>query len=588
MTQTRAFDFLRQQLDQFPRKDCLGGKNGKSWTVLSTAEAVKTVDLLSLGLIGQGIAQGDRVAIAAENCLEWALVDLALQQIGAISVPLYPTCTLEDARYILAHAEVKLAFAGNAAQRDKLAAAMAPAPCPIYGLSKIADLPTWRELLKAGETGDEAELTRIRDAITPDQVFTIIYTSGTTGRSKGVMLSHRNVVSTVVSTASHTGLPRGSCRAVSFLPLSHIFERACVHYYLHTGTAVYFSTVEHLSATLSEVRPHTFSAVPRVLEKVYEKLAGKARTLEGFTRKLYIWALHLAEHFEPGTRYSLYDRARYAIARQLVFNKWYQAMGGELRWINVGSAALQPRLARLFWACGVVVSEGYGMTESSPVIAANPFSAEGVRIGTVGVPMPGVEVRFADDGEILVRGDNVMAGYYKEPELTSEVLRSGWLHTGDIGVMEQGYIRITDRKKEMFKTSNGKYIAPQVIENKLKESAYIDQVMVVGDGEKFPSALIVPLFDKIREWCADQGIGYTSDCEMTLHPKVHELIDREIKRFNHFFGSWEHIRKFTLLDRPWCVDQGELAPTLKLRRKVIAERCREVIERMYAHQPELV
>jgi long-chain acyl-CoA synthetase len=335
------------------------------------------------------------------------------------------------------------------------------------------------------------------------------------------------------------------------------------------------------------VRPHTFSAVPRVLEKVYEKLAGKTRTLKGFSRKLYIWALQLAEQYDPGKRYSLYDKARYAIARQLVFNKWYQAMGGELRWVNVGSAALQPRLTRLFWACGIVVSEGYGMTESAPVIAANPFSASGVRIGTVGVPMPGVEVRFADDGEILVRGDNVMVGYYKEPELTDEVLRGGWLHTGDIGVMEQGYIRITDRKKEMFKTSNGKYVAPQTIENKLKESAYIDQVMVVGDGEKFPCALIVPLFDKLREWCADQGIHYTSDQEMAGHPKIHELIEREIKRFNHFFGSWEHIRKFTLLDRPWCVDQGELAPTLKLRRKVIAERCRELIERMYAHQPEM-
>ncbi|MBV8046962.1 MAG: long-chain fatty acid--CoA ligase, partial [Paludibacterium sp.] len=528
-----------------------------------------------------------RVAIAAENCLEWALVDLALQQIGAISVPLYPTCTLEDARYILTHAEVKLAFAGNAVQQEKLEAAMAEAPCPVFRLDEVQGAASWRALLTAGKAGDAGELARVRDAIAPDQVFTIIYTSGTTGRAKGVMLTHRNLVSMVVSTAKHTGLPRGTCRAVSFLPLSHIFERAGVHYYLHTGTAVYFSSVDQLSATLSEVRPHTFSAVPRVLEKVYDKLAGKARTLNGMTRKLYIWALHLAEQYEPGKRYSLADRARYAVARQLVYNKWYQAMGGELRWINVGSAALQPRLARLFWACGVVVSEGYGMTESSPVIAANPFNAKGVRIGTVGVPMPGVEVRFADDGEILVRGDNVMAGYYKEPELTAETLRDGWLHTGDIGVMEQGYIRITDRKKEMFKTSNGKYIAPQAIENKLKESAFIDQVMVVGDGEKFPSALIVPLFEKIREWCAEQGIRYTSDQEMTLHPSVHALIEREIKRFNHFFGSWEHIRKFTLLDRPWCVDQGELAPTLKLRRKVIAERCRELIERMYAHQPEL-
>lgn len=582
MKQTRVFDFLFQQLERHPRKDCLCGKRSKSWTVMSTAETVKTVELFSLGLIDLGIEPGDRVAIAADNCLEWALLDLALQQIGAVSVPLYPTCTLDDARYILAHAEVKLAFAGSAALHQKLADALADTPRPIYSFVPLPGVPYWRELLTAGETGDRERLAALRDGIEADRIFTIIYTSGTTGRAKGVMLSHKNVAFTVTSTASHTQLPQDSLRALSFLPLSHIFERACVYYYLYTGTAVYFTSVDGLSAALTEVRPHTFSAVPRVLEKVYEKLAGKARSLNGITRRLYLWAMHLAEAFEPNRHYGIIDRLRYALARQLVYHKWYAAMGGELRWVNVGSAPLQPRLARLFWACGVATCEGYGMTESSPVITANPFNAKGVRIGTVGVPMPGVEVRFADDGEILVRGDNVMQGYYKEPELTAEVLQDGWLHTGDIGVMEQGYIRITDRKKEMFKTSNGKYIAPQVIENKLKESAFIDQVMVVGAGEKFASALIVPLFDKLREWCTDQGVAYTSDSEMTRNPKVHALIEHEIRRFNRSFGSWEHVRKFTLLDRPWCVDQGELAPTLKLRRKVICERCRELIERMYA------
>jgi len=586
MTPSRAFDFLLHQLERFARKDCLSAKIDKRWTVLSTAETIATVDQVSLGLMGLGILPGTRVAIAADNCLEWMLIDLALQQIGAISVPLYPTCTLDDASYILAHAEVKLAFAGNAAQQQKLAQAMMPRPCPIYSFTDIAGVPSWRELQALGAQGDHAQLECLRDSITSDQTFTIIYTSGTTGRAKGVMLSHRNLVSTVMSTAEHTGLPHGQCRALSFLPLSHIFERASVYYYLHTGTGAYFTSVEGLSSALQEVRPHTFSAVPRVLEKVYEKLAGKTRTLSGVARKLYIWALHLAEHFEPNRKYALHQRLGLTLARKLVYNKWRSAMGGELRWINVGSAALQPRLARLFWACGVVVSEGYGLTESSPVISANPFNARDVRIGTVGVPMPGIELRLAEDGEILVRGPNVMQGYYKEPELTAETLRDGWLYTGDIGVMEHNYLRITDRKKEMFKTTNGKYIAPQVIENKLKESAFIDQVMVVGDGEKFASALIVPFYEKLREWCAEHGVSYTCVSDMTLHPKVHELISREIKRFNHHFGSWEHVRKFTLLDRPWCVDQGELAPTLKLRRKVICERWREAIEHMYA-QPEL-
>ncbi|GGY08443.1 AMP-dependent synthetase/ligase [Paludibacterium paludis] len=579
----RAFDFLFHQASLFPRQDCLSARRGKEWTRLSTTDTVERVNRISLGLMGIGIEKGDKVAIAADNCLEWTLVDLALQQIGAVSVPLYPTCTLDDARYILAHAEVKLAFAGSASLARKLTDALCGSECPIYGFVQIDGIAGLDELEAQADQARVDELDTIRAGITADDVFTIIYTSGTTGRSKGVVLNHRNVTSTVRSVAAHTGLPQGSCRALSFLPLSHIFERAGVLYYMYTGTAVYFATVETLSTALAEVRPHTFSAVPRVLEKVYEKLVGKARTLKGVQRRIYLWALRIAENYEPSRSLSPLGALQFALARKLVFSKWHAAMGGELRWINVGSAALQPRLARMFWAAGVVVSEGYGMTEAAPVISANPFSARDVRIGTVGIAMPGVEVRLADDGEILVRGPNVMVGYYKEPELTAEALAGGWLHTGDIGVVEDGYIRITDRKKEMFKTSNGKYIAPQIIENKLKESAFIDQIMVVGDGQKYASALIVPLFEKLREWCSDHGIAYTSDSEMARHPRIVELIDREIKRFNRQFGSWEHIKKFSLVETPWCVDRGELAPTLKLRRKVIAERCRHLIESMYAH-----
>ena len=397
------------------------------------------------------------------------------------------------------------------------------------------------------------------------------------------MLSHRNLVSTVTATAEHTRLPEGHCRALSFLPLSHVFERAGVFYYMHIGAGVYFASVETLSGCMAEVKPHTFSAVPRVLEKVHEKLVNKARELSGWRRRLYLWAIDLAENYDPNATPSPLMRLQHALADRLVYRKWRAAMGGELRWVNVGSAALQPRLARLFWAAGIAVAEGYGMSETSPVISANPFSARDVRIGSVGVAMPGVQLKLAEDGEILVRGDNVMAGYYKEAALTAETLRDGWLHTGDIGVIEQGYLRITDRKKEMFKTSNGKYIAPQVIENKLKESSFIDQVMVVGDGQKFAAALIVPLFEKLKEWCTEHGIPYTTDHDMAMHPRVVELIEREIKRFNRYFGSWEHIKKFSLLDKPWCVDAGELAPTLKLRRKVIAERCRMLIEGMYVH-----
>lgn len=579
----RAFDILFHQLETLPRADCLSAKTGKQWQSLSSADVMEAVNAVSLGLLQLGMVRGDKVAIAADNCPAWTIVDLALQQIGAVSVPLYPTCTLDDARYILAHAEVKLAFVGSAALHKKLSQALDGRSCPLYALNPLAGLPTWTELREAGRHGDLRQLAALRNSIQAEDVFTVIYTSGTTGRAKGVMLSHRNVVSTVIATAEHTRLPPGQCRALSFLPLSHIFERAGVLYYLLTGTGVYFASVDSLSTSLSEVRPHTFSAVPRVLEKVHEKLVGKAKELSGWRRRLYLWAISRAEAYQPDQAPRGLAALQHAIADRLVYRKWRAAMGGELRWVNVGSAALQPRLARLLWASGIAVAEGYGMSETAPVISANPFAAKDVRIGSVGIPLQGVELKLATDGEILVRGPNVMVGYYKEPALTAETLQDGWLHTGDIGVLEQGYLRITDRKKEMFKTSNGKYIAPQLLENKLKESAFIDQIMVVGDGQKFAAALIVPLYERLQEWCHEHGIAYTTNSEMRLHPRIVELIEREVKRFNRHFGSWEHIKKFSLLDKPWCVDAGELAPTLKLRRKVISERCRALIDNMYRH-----
>jgi long-chain acyl-CoA synthetase len=579
----RAFDILFHQLETLPRADCLSAKTGKQWQLLSSADVMEAVNAVSLGLLQLGMVRGDKVAIAADNCPAWTIVDLALQQIGAVSVPLYPTCTLDDARYILAHAEVKLAFVGSPALHKKLTQALDGHGCPLYALNTLAGLPSWTELRDAGRQGDLRQLAALRNSIQADDVFTIIYTSGTTGRAKGVMLSHRNVVSTVIATAEHTRLPPGECRALSFLPLSHIFERAGVLYYLLTGTGVYFASVDSLSTSLSEVRPHTFSAVPRVLEKVHEKLVGKAKELSGWRRRLYLWAIARAEAYQPDLPPRGMAALQHAIADRLVYRKWRAAMGGELRWVNVGSAALQPRLARLLWASGIAVAEGYGMSETAPVISANPFAAKDVRIGSVGIPLKGIELKLAADGEILVRGPNVMVGYYKEPALTAETLQDGWLHTGDIGVLEQGYLRITDRKKEMFKTSNGKYIAPQLLENKLKESAFIDQIMVVGDGQKFAAALIVPLYERLQEWCHEHGIAYTTNSEMRLHPRIVELIEREVKRFNRHFGSWEHIKKFSLLDKPWCVDAGELAPTLKLRRKVISERCRALIDNMYRH-----
>ena len=585
MALTRVFDLIRHQLASYPRPDCLNARDGHGWRSYSTQDVVDTADRLSHGLLAMGIRRGDKVALVSNNCPEWLLVDLALQQIGAISVPLYPTLPVDDMRYIVDHAGIKLAFAGDKALFQRITEATSHLPaCPVYTFADVAGAPSWHEVLLRGGDGHPAVLDALRDSVQADDLLTIIYTSGTTGRPKGVMLSHHNVVSNAMAVSRFTPLEYGIWKAVSFLPLSHVFERSVTYIYFYAGIGVYHAkNVDAIAATLGDVHPEVFTTVPRLLEKVYEKLVGKQNELHGVTRKLYQAAIRHAETFEPRDKPGVIGRLRHQLFDRLVYSKWRAALGGNTKMIVVGSAALQPRLSRLFWAAGIIVSEGYGMTEASPILTGNVFNAEHTAIGTVGVPMDNVEIRIAPDGEIIARGPNIMRGYYRDPEQTAEALKDGWLHTGDVGEFDaEGNLRITDRKKEMFKTSCGKYVAPQVIENKLKESAFIDQVMVVGDGRKYASALVVPLFEQLRAWCVQQGLNLRSEAEMIAHPKVRELIEHEVKRFNRLFGNWEQVKKIALVDRPWSIDAGELAPTLKLRRKVITERFHTLIDSMYA------
>jgi long-chain acyl-CoA synthetase len=578
MILSRLFDLILNQNKNNSLDLCLSSNT----EAYSTSEVVSLMNRLSIGLDALGLKKGDHIAIASDSCPAWTITDFALQQLGMVSIPIYPTATEDDIRYVLSHAEVKLVFVGNQTLRNKIFSALPSKDTPIYSFSSIQnDTPHWKDLCIQNITLENQKfLEQQRKQIQPDDLFTIIYTSGTTGRSKGVMLSHNNVLSNAQASAEFSKMPHGVCRAVSFLPLSHIFERTGVFYYILTATSIRFCSVEQLSSTLKDFKPHTFNTVPRILEKVHEKFTAQSKNLKGLKKILYIKAIKFAESYEPSLSDPLQNLMQ-KFYHRLVYKHWVDGLGGHIQWLPVGSAALQSRLARLFRAAGVRISEGYGLSETSPVLTATPFENAGVRIGSVGIPIPGVTIQLADDGEILVKSPGVMLGYYREKELTAEALKDGWFHTGDIGEWVNGYLRITDRKKEMFKISNGKYVAPQVIENKMKESAFIDQIMVVGDGQKFASALIVPLFDRLKEWCSEHGIMYTCDEEMTCHPKVIRLMEREIKRFNHHFGSWEHVKKFVLLHRPWSVDTGELAPTLKLRRKVILARFQHMIDGMY-------
>jgi long-chain acyl-CoA synthetase len=585
MDSGRLFDLLDYQKEKYNLEVCLAAKQDGKWIKYSTAEVIRIVNQLSLGLQELGIGKGDKVAIISTNRPEWNFVDLAVQQLGAVTVPMYPTITIEDYKYIFAHSESKIIFVENKDLYQKATKAAEELDISgIYTFDKLDNAPQWKEVYELGSGKDAKSLDPIKASIDPEDLLTIIYTSGTTGRPKGVMLNHRNIMSNVRSVSTRTPIEPGKSRALSFLPLCHIYERTGVYFCIYLGISVYYAeNMETIGENLKEVKPHIFNTVPRLLEKVYDKIVAKGYELTGIKKSLFFWALGLGLKYSPNENQGWWYNKQLNLARKLIFSKWKEALGGEIIAINSGASALQPRLARVFWAADIKVCEGYGLTETSPVVSASIPTHHEIRIGCVGTLIEDVEVKIAEDGEILVKGPNVMIGYYKEPEMTAEAIKDGWFYTGDIGEIVEGkYLKITDRKKEMFKTSGGKYVAPQVIENKFKESSVIEQICVVGENQRFPAALIVPSFDGLKEWCSNNNVVYTSDSEIIKDERVIQRIQESVNKYNQYFGSWEQIKKFTLLSQLWGIDTGELTPTLKLKRRVIHQKFKSEIEAFYA------
>lgn len=576
----RLFDLIPYQISHYNKEVAFAKKENGSWKTYSSKDLKEIVDNMSLGLLASGISAGDKVAIVSENRPEWNFVDFALQQIGAISVPMYPTITTEDYAYIFDHAEVKRIFVGD--QTIYAKAAEVAGDRKIFSFDDLVGVESWQTLAQLGESGDLAKLEESKAKIKAGDLFTIIYTSGTTGRPKGVMLTHANILSNVLAVADRMTPPAGVSTALSFLPLCHIYERTGSFCFVYLGFSVYYAeSMEKIGENLKEVQPHVFNTVPRLLEKVYDKIVAKGYELSGLKKSLFFWALNLGLAYDPSRDMGKWYDFQLKIANKLIFSKWREALGGNIMQINSGASALQPRLARVFWAAGIRVCEGYGLTETSPVVSASIGTLDGIRIGYVGKVMKDVQVKIASDGEILVKGPNVMSGYYRDPERTAEVLQNGWFHTGDIGELEGDYLRITDRKKEMFKTSGGKYIAPQVMENKFKESPLIEQLMVVGDGKNYPAALVVPNFEGLRDYCRRKEIPYSSDEEMVQKPEIVDKYQSEIDQLNKYFARWEQVKRFRLLDRPWGIESGELTPTMKLKRKVISGKFSKEIEGIY-------
>jgi len=585
MASTRLFDVLEHQLNNLPLESCLATKVDGEWHRLSTEEVVASVNMLSKGLMALGIGPQDKVAIISANRTEWTVTELAIAQLGAVIVPVYPTISEEDYAYVLNHAEAKIVFVSNEEILTKVNSCKAKVPSVehVFTFNHIEGARHWTEAHEAGVAGDNAAIQTLKDKVKEDDLVTIIYTSGTTGVPQGVMLTHRNILSNVHASAARLPVEY-KANSVSFLPLSHIYERMIIYLYMSVGISVHFSeSLEDLGDLIREVKPDVFTAVPRLIEKVFDRIMAKGEELTGMKKKLFYWAVEIGEEYEPYGSNGAWFEFKLKIARKLIFSKWQEALGGNIKAIASGSAALQPRLARMFNAAGLPLFEGYGLTETSPVISVNDSKNEGIMFGTVGRPIDLVEVKIAEDGEILTKGPNLMMGYYKQPELTAQVIdEDGWFHTGDIGkFVGDNFLKITDRKKEIFKTSGGKYVAPQVMENKFKESRFIEQIVVIGENRKHPAALIVPSFSFLKDYCKRKGIPYESQEKVIKEEKVIARIKKEVDKYNEGFGSWEQVKRFELLPTELSIDGGELTPTLKLRRKPILAKYNEQLIKIY-------
>ncbi|WP_028375002.1 AMP-dependent synthetase/ligase [Leeuwenhoekiella sp. MAR_2009_132] len=588
MEPKRLFDFPYYQLEKYKLEKALVTKYNGEWVATTTQSYIDQANAISRGLLKLGVKPNDKIAvISSSNRTEWNIMDIGILQLGAQNVPVYPTISEEEYEYVLNHSESSYCFVSDKEVLDKLNAIKDNVPSlkGIYCFDTIEGCPNWEEV-KEADTQLQPEVEKLKEAVSEDDLATLIYTSGTTGKPKGVMLSHKNVASNALNSASRFPIIPGKSQALSFLPVCHIYERMLMYLYQYSGVSIYFAeSLETISENLKEVKPEVMTAVPRLLEKVYDKIIAKGADLTGVKKKLFFWAVELGLEYEPYGQNGWWYEQKLALARKLIFSKWQEALGGNLKVIASGSAALQPRLARVFNAADIAVMEGYGLTETSPVISVNDMRNEGFKIGTVGKPIPQTEVKIAEDGEILIKGPQVMIGYYKDTEKTDEVLINGYFHTGDIGEIDtQGFLKITDRKKEMFKTSGGKYVAPQLIENAMKQSRFIEHIMVVGEGEKMPAAFIQPNFEFVTEWAKKKGIDIgTTRKDLATNPEVIKRIQEDVDLYNEKFGKWERIKKIELTPDEWSIDSGHLTPTMKLKRRIVKQMYIEQYNKIYEH-----
>jgi long-chain acyl-CoA synthetase len=586
---TRLFDFPYYQLEKYNLKKAFSTKYNGNWESISSQEYVDQSNQLSRALLKLGVKPNDKIAIiSTNNRTEWNICDIGVLQTGAQTVPIYPTISKEDYEYVINHSEAIYCFVSDVEVLDKLN--------QIKGKTKLKDVFTFntikgeksfQELLESGkDTSNQNEVEARKKAVNAEDLATLIYTSGTTGRPKGVMLSHNNIVSNVLSSQKNVPLEFGKDKALSFLPVCHIFERMILYLYQYTGTEIYFAeSIEKLTENAQEVKPDVMTAVPRLYEKIYDKIILKGDDLEGVKKKLFFWAVNLGLNYKPYGANGWWYEKQLGLARKLIFSKWQAALGGNLKLMVSGSAALQPRLTRIFAAAGMPIMEGYGLTETSPVTSVNFINTDGVRgfrVGTVGKVIDGVEVKIAETGEILIKGPNVMQGYYKDPVKTAEVLKNGYFHSGDKGEIDKdGFLKITGRTKEMFKTSGGKYVIPPLLEGELKQSLFIEQIMVVGENEKMPAAIIQPNFEYLRDWANDHDIAFNSNEDLIANKKVIDKIQEAISECNCQFGKWEQIKRFELTPDEWSIEGGHLTPTMKMKRAIIKKIYQDLYDKIY-------
>lgn len=582
---TRLFDFPYHQLETYNLDKAFTTKYNGTWKSISSKEFIDQANAISRGLLRLGVKPNDKIAvISTNNRTEWNIVDTGILQIGAQNVPIYPTIAKEDYEYILNHSESIYCFVSDETILEKLNVIKGNTKLKaVYTFNDISNESSWKDVLELGKDESNQDVVEDRkNQVKPDDLATLIYTSGTTGTPKGVMLSHNNIVSNVLDSEKRVPFDYGKSKSLSFLPVCHVFERMILYLYQFCGVEVYFAeSIEAMSDNLKEVKPNVMTAVPRLYEKVYDKIVAKGTELSGLKKTLFFWAIELGLKYEPYGANGWWYEKQLQLARKLIFSKWQEGLGGNLELMVSGSAALQPRLTRMFAAAGMPIMEGYGLTETSPVISVNDQRHGGFKIGTVGRIIDNVEVKIADDGEILVKGPNVMQGYYKDPEKTAEVMTNDYFHTGDIGEIDsEGFLKITDRKKEMFKTSGGKYVAPAILENEFKQSRFIEQIMVIGEGEKMPAALIQINYEFVQEWAKRHKINYSKETIID-NQQLKDRIQEEIDTANRKFGHWEQIKRFEITPNVWSIEEGHLTPTMKMKRKVIKEKYHDLIDKIY-------